>query len=589
MKNYLSSLLATLTGLIIMTILGFIILMGIISASTSKETVEVKENSLLVAKFNAQILDRTNEDPFAMLFSGNFMYDETMGLDQILADLERAKTDENIEGIFMNLGMVSAGVATLGEIREALLDFKESGKFIYAYADAYTQKSYYLASAADSVFMTPGGMFLFNGMSAQVMFYRKALEKVGVEMQVIRHGSYKGAVEPFLRDDLSDENREQIEAYVGALWGKIVGDISESRGIPSEKLNQIADDLESIDSEKLVETGMIDGLIYYDDMLGRMKQRLGVDEEEDLESVSLKSYKDAPEKKKKEYSRDKVAVIYAMGTVVDGNAGEGYISSERISKALRKARRDRTVKAIVFRINSGGGSGSASDVIHHEVMLAAKEKPLVVSMGDVAASGGYYIAAPADTILAGPGTITGSIGVFGLFPNVQKLMNDKLGISTDVVKTNRNADILNTMTPFDPEQRVIIQKMIDNFYTHFVTIVAEGRGKTYEEIDAIAGGRVWAGTDAMELGLIDMYGGLKKSIEVAAEMAGLESYRVQPLPRLEDPMTVLMRQLTGGSLARADRILKQELGEGYQTFRKIQEIQKLHGIQAIMPYDIEVQ
>ena len=589
MKNYLSSLLATLTGLIIMTILGFIILMGIISASTSKETVEVKENSLLVAKFNAQILDRTNEDPFAMLFSGNFMYDETMGLDQILADLERAKTDENIEGIFMNLGMVSAGVATLGEIREALLDFKESGKFIYAYADAYTQKSYYLASAADSVFMTPGGMFLFNGMSAQVMFYRKALEKVGVEMQVIRHGSYKGAVEPFLRDDLSDENREQIEAYVGALWGKIVGDISESRGIPSEKLNQIADDLESIDSEKLVETGMIDGLIYYDDMLGRMKQRLGVDEEDDLESVSLKSYKDAPEKKKKEYSRDKVAVIYAMGTVVDGNAGEGYISSERISKALRKARRDKTVKAIVFRINSGGGSGSASDVIHHEVMLAAKEKPLVVSMGDVAASGGYYIAAPADTILAGPGTITGSIGVFGLFPNVQKLMNDKLGISTDVVKTNRNADILNTMTPFDPEQRVIIQKMIDNFYTHFVTIVAEGRGKTYEEIDAIAGGRVWAGTDAMELGLIDMYGGLKKSIEVAAEMAGLESYRVQPLPRLEDPMTVLMRQLTGGSLARADRILKQELGEGYQTFRKIQEIQKLHGIQAIMPYDIEVQ
>jgi len=431
-------------------------------------------------------------------------------------------------------------------------------------------------------------MFLFNGMSAQVMFYRKALEKVGVEMQVVRHGSYKGAVEPFLRDDLSDENREQIEAYVGALWGKIVEDISESRGISVEKLNQIADDLESIDSEKLVETGMIDGLIYYDEMLGLMKQRLGVDEEDDLESVSLKNYKDVPEKKKKEYSRDKVAVIYAMGTVVDGNAGEGYISSERISKALRKARRDKSVKAIVFRINSGGGSGSASDVIHREVMLAAQEKTLVVSMGDMAASGGYYIAAPADTILAEPSTITGSIGVFGLFPNVQKLMNDKLGISTDVVKTNKNANILDPMTPFDPDQRVIIQKMIDNFYTNFVTVVAEGRGKTYEEIDAIAGGRVWAGSDALELGLIDMYGGLKKSIEVAAEMAGLESYRVEALPRLEDPMTILMRQLTGGSLARTDRILRRELGEGYQAYRKIQEIQKLRGIQAIMPYDIEV-
>ncbi len=242
----------------------------------------------------------------------------------------------------------------------------------------------------------------------------------------------------------------------------------------------------------------------------------------------------------------------------------------------------------MFRINSGGGSGSASDVIHREVMLAAREKPLVVSMGDVAASGGYYIAAPADTILAGPGTITGSIGVFGLFPNVQKLMNEKLGINTEVVKTNKNADILNTMNPFDPEQRVIIQKMIDDFYTDFVTIVAEGRGKTYEEIDSIAGGRVWAGSDALELGLIDMYGGLKKSMEVAAEMAGLDSYRVQSLPRLEDPMTVLMKQLTGGSLARTDRMLRRELGEGYPYYRKIQEIRDMNGIQAIMPYDIEL-
>ncbi|MBE9518279.1 MAG: signal peptide peptidase SppA, partial [Bacteroidetes bacterium] len=545
MKNFLSSLLATITGLVIMTVLVFLIFMGIIAASTSKDPVEVKENSLLVTKFNAQILDRANEDPFALLFSGNFMYDEVMGLNQILKDLDKAKTDENIEGIFMKLGAVSAGIATLGEIREAMLDFKESGKFIYAYSDAYTQKSYYLASVADSIFMTPEGMFLFNGMSAEVMFYKKALEKVGVEMQVIRHGSYKGAVEPFLRDDLSDENREQIEGYVGALWGKIIDDIAVSRGLSAEKLNKIADELASLDSDQLLETGMIDGLIYYDEMLTLMKEKLGVEEKDDLEAVSLKSYKDAPVKEKKEYSKDKVAVIYAMGTVVDGNAGEGYISSERISKAIRKARRDKSVKAIVFRINSGGGSGSASDVIHREVMLAAKEKVIVASMGDVAASGGYYIAAPADTILAGPGTITGSIGVFGLFPNVQKLMNDKIGISTDVVKTNENANLLTAMDPLDPEERLIVQKMIDDFYINFVNIVADGRGKSYEEIDAIAGGRVWAGSDALELGLIDMYGGLEKSIEVAAEMAGLENYRVQSLPRLEDPMTAIMNQLTG--------------------------------------------
>jgi len=588
MKNFLSSLLATITGLVIMTVLVFLIFMGIIAASTSKDPVEVKENSLLVAKFNAQILDRANEDPFALLFSGNFMYDEVMGLNQILKDLDKAKTDENIEGIFMKLGAVSAGIATLGEIREAMLDFKESGKFIYAYSDAYTQKSYYLASVADSIFMTPEGMFLFNGMSAEVMFYRKALEKVGVEMQVIRHGTYKGAVEPFLRDDLSPENREQIESYVGALWGKIIDDISESRGLSAEKLNKIADELASLDSEQLLETGMIDGLIYYDEMLTLMKEKLGVEEKDDLEAVSLKSYKDAPLKEKKEYSKDKIAVIYAMGSVVDGNAGEGYISSERISKAIRKARRDKSVKAIVFRINSGGGSGSASDVIHREVMLAAKEKVIVASMGDVAASGGYYIAAPADTILAGPGTVTGSIGVFGLFPNVQKLMNEKIGISTDVVKTNENANLLTAMDPLDPEERLIVQKMIDDFYTNFVNIVADGRDKSYDEIDAIAGGRVWAGSDALELGLIDMYGGLEKSIEVAAEMAGLEDYRIQSLPRLEDPMTAIMNQLTGGSMVRTNRILQRELGEEYRHYRKIQEIRNMHGIQAIMPYEIEL-
>jgi len=588
MKNFLSSLLATITGLVIMTVLVFLIFMGIIAASTSKDPVEVKENSLLMAKFNAQILDRANQDPFALLFSGNFMYDEIMGLNQILKDLDKAKADENIEGIFMKLGAVSAGIATLGEIREAMLDFKESGKFIYAYSNAYTQKSYYLASVADSIFMTPEGMFLFNGMSAEVMFYKKALEKVGVEMQVIRHGSYKGAVEPFLRDDLSKENREQIEGYVGALWGKIIDDIAVSRGLSAEKLNKIADELASLDSDQLLETGMIDGLIYYDEMLTLMKKKLGVEEKDDLEAVSLKSYKDAPVKEKKEYSKDKVAVIYAMGSVVDGNAGEGYISSERISKAIRKARRDKSVKAIVFRINSSGGSGSASDVIHREVMLAAKEKVIVASMGDVAASGGYYIAAPADTILAGPGTITGSIGVFGLFPNVQKLMNEKIGISTDVVKTNENANLLTAMDPLDPEERLIVQKMIDDFYINFVNIVADGRDKSYDEIDAIAGGRVWAGSDALELGLIDMYGGLEKSIEVAAEMAGLENYRVQSLPRLEDPMTAIMNQLTGGSMVRTNRILQRELGEEYRHYRKIQEIRNMHGIQAIMPYEIEL-
>jgi len=588
MRNFLSSLLATVVGILLISTIMILIFVGIIASSTSKDAPEVKENSLLLAKFNAPIVDRADDNPFTKLMSGNPYGNDPMGLDQILKDLDKAEKDENIKGILLNLRGVSARMATLSEVRDALLDFKKSGKFIYAYADSYTQKSYYLASVADSIFMTPEGGFLFLGMSAEVMFYKKALEKVGVELQVIRHGSYKGAVEPFLRQDLSDENREQIESYMGAIWDKYMSDVSVSRNIPVEKLHTFVDELAAIDNKKLMETGLIDGLIYYDEMLSLMKVKLGVEEEDDLEAITLKKYKDVQTKEKKEYSRDKIAVIYAMGSVVDGEAGEGSIGSARIARAIRKARRDESVKAIVFRINSGGGSALASDVIHQEVKLAAEVKPLVASMGDVAASGGYYIAAPADTILASPNTITGSIGVFGLFPNIQVLLNDKIGISTDVVKTNAHSDVMSINNPLDPAERAYIQKMVDDTYNTFVNVVAEGRDKSYEEIDAIGGGRVWAGTNALELGLIDMYGGLEKSIEVAAEMAGLENYRVQSLPKLDDRMTAIMKQLTGGAAVRAEKILRNELGDQYIHYKKIQEIKNMHGIQMIMPFEFEV-
>lgn len=588
MKNFLSSLLATVIGILIMTIITVLIFVGIIASSTSKDVPEVKENSLLVAKFSAPINDRSDENPFTKLMSGNPYGDNAMGLDQILKDLEKAEKDENIKGILLNLRGVPARMATLTEIRNALLDFKKSGKFIYAYADSYSQKSYYLASAADSIFMTPQGGFLFLGMSAEVMFYKKALEKVGVEMQVIRHGSYKGAVEPFLREDLSKENREQIESYMGAIWDKYMADVSEARDIPVEKLHQIADDISAMDPAVVLETGLIDGLIYYDEMLSLMKEKLGVEEKDDLEAISLKKYKDVQTKEKKEYSRDKVAVIYAYGSVVDGEAGEGNIGSARIARAIRKARRDESVKAIVFRINSGGGSALASDVIHQEVKLAAEVKPVVASMGDVAASGGYYIAAPADTIIASPNTITGSIGVFGLIPNIQVLLNDKIGVSSEVVKTNAHSDAMSITQPLDPMERAFIQKMIDDTYSTFVNVVASGRNMTYEEVDAIAGGRVWAGANALEIGLIDMYGGLEKSIEVAAEMAGLENYRVQSLPTLDDPMTAIMKQLSGGAQLRAEKILRNELGEEYKYYKKIQEIKNMRGVQMIMPFEFEV-
>jgi len=585
MKNFLSSLLATLVGILIMTIVVFLIFMGIVAASTSKEAPEVKENSLLVAKFNAKIIDRADNNPLSKLMTGNFAYNEVMGLNQILKDLKKAKSDNNINGILLKLSNVPSGISTLGEVRDALLDFKSSGKFIYAYADVYTQKSYYLATAADSIFMTPEGMFMLTGLSAEATFYKNALDKLGIEMQVVKHGSYKSAAESFTREDLSDENREQIQGYVGSIWNKMVSDISESRGIPSEKLNQYADELLTMENKNLVETGMIDGLIYYDEMLTLLKKKLGVEEEKDLDAIGLGSYKDVVSKEKKESGRDKIAVIYAMGMVVDGNAGEGYIGSERIARAIRKARRDKSVKAIVFRVNSGGGSVVASDVIYREALLAAEEKPFVASMGDVAASGGYYIVAPADTILASPSTITGSIGVIFSIPNMKELMNDKLGVTTDVVKTNRHADIYTVFDPLDPQERYFIQKSVDDTYENFVNLVADNRGKTFDEIDAIAGGRVWSASDALDLGLIDMFGGLDKSIEVAAEMAGLESYRLQSLPKLDDPFTALMKQLTGGVKMKA---IQKELGSEYIHYKNIQEISKMRGMQAIMPYDIEL-
>lgn len=585
MKNFLSSLLATLVGLIIMTFVVFLIFMGIVAASTSKEVVEVNENSLMVAKFNKQIADRADNNPLSKLMSGSFAYNDVMGLNQILKDLEKAKADDNIKGIFLRLSNVPSGTATLGEVRDALLDFKSSGKFIYAYADIFTQKSYYLATVADSIFMTPEGMFMFTGLSAEATFYKNALDKIGIEMQVVKHGSYKSAAESYTREDLSDENREQIEGYVGSIWSKIVSDISKSRGIPVEKLNQYADDLVSIENDKLVETGMIDGLIYYDEMLTLMKKKLGVEEEDDMEAIGFSSYGDVPSKEKKEVGRDKIAVIYAMGMVVDGNAGEGYIGSERIARAIRKARRDKSVKAIVFRVNSGGGSVVASDVIYREALLAAKEKPFVASMGDVAASGGYYIVAPADTILASPSTITGSLGVIFSIPNMKELMNDKLGVTTDVVKTNKHADIYSVFDPLDPQERLFIQKSVDDAYENFISLVAEGRNKSYDEIDAIAGGRVWAANDALDLGLIDMFGGMKKSIEVAAEMAGLENYRIQSLPKLDDPFTALMKELTGGARMKA---LEKELGMDYIHYKNIQNIREMRGLQSIVPFDIEL-
>lgn len=585
MKSFLKYMLATIAGILILNFLGLIFFFIIFSAATKIEEPTVLDNSVLVAKFNTPILDRANDFPFSEFNMGSLNMEAAMGLDQILEDIHKASIDDDISGIFLRLSAVPASMATVEEIRDALIDFKESGKFVIAHADLYTQKTYYLATAADKIYLTPTGDLDFKGLQAKVLLFKRALDKYGVDMQVVRHGAFKSAVEPFLTDEISDANREQLSAMIGSVWNKMIAEIALARGISEEDLNSYADEMAVTFDSQALEKKMVDGLKYYDEVLDELRDLTETDEDDDIPSITLSKYKNVTVDEDKEATSNKIAVVFAMGNIVPGNAGEGSIGSDRIAKAIRKAREDDKVKAIVLRVNSGGGSALASEVIYREVKLATEVKPVVASLGDVAASGGYYIVSPADTIVASETTITGSIGVFGLIPNFQELMNEKIGITTGVVKTNKYADIMSTTRPMTADERTMIQAYVDDTYTTFVNHVAEGRSMTFEEVDAIGSGRVWSGINAMENGLIDVYGGLEKSIDIAAEMAGLENYRVTSLPFLEDPFTMLIRELTGEVKT---RMITKELGDSYELYKKAEEISKIRGLQAVMPYTIDI-
>jgi len=585
MKNFLKYTLATIVGILVLNILGLIIFFIVAGAISSPDVPIVKDHSVLVSKFNTPVIDRADENPFSQFSSGNFAMDGVMGLDQILKDIKKAKTDEKISGIFLRLSAFPGSLGTLEEIRDALVDFKDSGKFILAHADAYSMKTYYLASAADKIYMTPTGEMDFKGLQSNVLLFKRALDKYGVDIQVIRHGTFKSAVEPFLTDKISDANREQLEVMLHSLWGKMIDEISAARGISADELNQYADELSLAFDHQALEKNMIDGLKYYDEVLDELRELTDTDEDDDVPSISLKKYADVPVTKDKQATSNRIAVIYAMGSVVTGDAEEGMIGSDRIAKAIRKAREDKKVKAIVFRVNSGGGSALASEIIHREIKLAAEVKPVVASLGDVAASGGYYIVCPADTIVANETTITGSIGVFGIIPNLQEILNDKIGITTGTVTTNKHADLGSPFRPMTADEKKIMQQYVDDVYVTFANHVAEGRSMTYEQVDEIGGGRVWSGVNAKELGLIDEFGGLERAIGIAAEMAGVENYRVWSLPTLDDPLTAIMKQLTGEVKA---RIISKELKASYELYKKTEEISKMHGIQAIMPYTLDI-
>lgn len=588
MKEFFKFMLASIVGIIIASLLLLLITIGIISAmvSSSEEPAVISANSILLLKFDYDIVDRAKSNPLEGLAFGMFEGEKTVGLNDLLDCIRKAKTDDNIKGIYLNPTDILAGMATVEEIRAALKDFKTSGKFVYAYGEYLSQKAYYLVTIADSLVMNPQGSVDFRGLGGERSFYKKGLEKLGIEVQIVRHGKFKAAVEPFLLEKMSDENRLQTETYLKSIWHEMLMEISASRNLSFDELNDIADMVATFRKADFAkQKNLVDRLKYKDQVIDDLKKLSETEEKDDIKAIEIHKYVKVPEQiVKKTLARKKIAVIYASGSI-DASVSDDGIKSEELSKTIREARRDSSIKAIVLRINSPGGSAYGSEVIWREVKLAAETKPVIASMGDVAASGGYYIACAADTILADRTTITGSIGIFGIIPNVQKLMTDKLGITQDVVTTNEHSDMLSLTRPMSAFERNLMQERIEDGYQTFITRVGEGRRMNVSAVDSIGQGRVWAATNAKEIKLIDSYGGLTEAIALAKKMAKLDNYRIVNLPKQKDTFEELMKGFTGSAKA---SFMKEELGENYKYYQQLHSIISQKGILARMPYDIDI-
>ncbi|GAA4199138.1 signal peptide peptidase SppA [Pedobacter jeongneungensis] len=579
-KYLFASMLGFFLSMVIIFIICFVIIVGAISSIDSDKTVVVTNNSVLFLNLDQAITERTPKNPFGSLPIVGSEEKDGIGLNDFIKAVQKAKTDDNIKCIYLNVSSPNAGYATLREVRNALIDFKKSHKKIIAYSEVYTQGAYYLASVADKVYLNPEGALEFKGFSSELTFFKGTLEKVGVEMQVIRVGNYKSAVEPFILDKMSDYNRKQVTAYVGGLYNTFLSDIALSRNIQKDSLYAIADNYKVQQPQDAVNFKMIDALKYKDQILEELKGLSGRTRGENIRSVSINDY--AKNNTDTGEGKDKVAVIYANGEISGGEGSDNQIGSERISRAIRKARLDDDIKAVVLRVNSPGGSALASDVIWREIVLTKKEKPVIASFGDVAASGGYYIGCAADSIFVQPNTITGSIGVFGIIPNFQNLMTNKLGITFDGVKTGKYADIMATNRPMTEGERFIIQNELNRIYSGFVSRVADGRNKSKAYIDSIGGGHVWIGTDAVQIGLADRIGSFNDAIKAAAKKAKLKKYKIVEYPDVIDPWKSLMDEGT-------DKIktyyTKQELGDNYFLYQQMKKVIASSGIQARMPFE----
>ena len=591
MKDFLKFTLATVTGIILSSIVLFIIgmvtLFGIMAASDT-ETI-VKKNSVMILDLNGTLVERTQEDPLGIL-SQLFNDDSnTYGLDDILSSIKKAKENEDIKGIYLQANSLGTSYASLQEIRNALLDFKESGKFVIAYADSYTQGLYYLSSAADKVLLNPKGMIEWRGIASTPLFYKDLLQKIGVEMQIFKVGTYKSAVEPFIATEMSPANREQVTTFISSIWSQVTEGVSASRNIPVDSLKAYADRmLMFYPAEESVRCGLADTLVYRNDVRDYLKRLVDIDEDDNLSLLGLGDMINVRKNVPKDKSGNIIAVYYASGEITDypgsATSEEGIVGS-KVIRDLRKLKDNDDVKAVVLRVNSPGGSAFASGQIWYAVKELKTKKPVFVSMGDYAASGGYYISCGADTIVAEPTTLTGSIGIFGMVPNVKEL-TDKIGLSYDVVKTNKYADFGNIMRPFSEGEKALLQMMVAEGYDTFITRCAEGRHTTKEAIEKIAEGRVWTGEAAKELGLVDELGGIDKALDIAVAKARVGGYTIVSYPEKKDVLSSLLDTKPTNYVE--SQLLKSKLGEYYRQFGLLTNLKEQSMIQARVPFELNI-
>ncbi|MEN8185908.1 MAG: signal peptide peptidase SppA [Bacteroidota bacterium] len=585
--TFLRELLAVIVGVFISLFIMIMVFVAIGAVIGDDDKITVKSNSVLTLKLDKEIKDYApkSDDPFEMLLD---IKDGKMGLNQMINAVENAKYDDNIKGISIEALQINAGVAQLQSLRNKLEDFKETGKFIASYADFYDQKNYYLSSVADSIYVNPVGGVDFKGLKGEILYFKDFEDKYGIKMEVIRHGKYKSAVEPFLSNKMSDENREQTLSFLNSIWNELLEDIGYSRKKTNSELNNIADELLARNVELANENSMINNGLYKDEYRNILKGLLGIGEDKKVNLISLEDYIKSGKGRIKSTAKDKIAVIYAQGEIIYGEGSEKKIGQKLINKALKKARENKSVKAIVLRVNSPGGSGLASDIMWRELELTKKEKPLVVSMGNLAASGGYYISCNADKIFAEPTTITGSIGVFGAIPNIYEFA-ERIGINSEQVGTNKQSVGYSIFEPMGQGFYDVTKESIEDFYQTFVQKVADGRNMTFAQVDSIAQGRVWTGKQAKENGLVDELGSLEDAIEAAAELADLDDYRVRNYPDYKKDLDDLFGNVPIAGLNK-EKLLKEELGaENYRAYKTIKKISTLKGIQARIPFEMVIE